>query len=93
MRVVVWGIGVFESRMLWEDATATAEAAMLAETLSLAWDDIEGPLIAHEAGHYLEGMPFHYDNFREGFDPLMRGDGLIGDRLLRRDADRMNRNS
>lgn len=43
MRVVVWGMGVFESRMLWEEATATAEAAMLAEKLSLAWDDIEGP--------------------------------------------------
>jgi hypothetical protein len=46
---------------------------------------------AHEAGHYLEGVPFHYENLKEGFYPLMRGDGLIGDRLLRRDADKMNK--
>ena len=44
MRVVVWGTGAMESRMLWEQAEATAEAARLAETLSLAWDDIVGPL-------------------------------------------------
>lgn len=42
MRVVVWGSGVFESRMLWEQAEATPEASFLAETLSLAWDDLEG---------------------------------------------------
>ena len=43
MRVVVWGTGVFESRMLWEQGEATSEAASLAETLSLAWEDVEGP--------------------------------------------------
>lgn len=43
MRVVVWGVGAFESRMLWESAEATEDAQLLAETLSLAWDDIEGP--------------------------------------------------
>jgi hypothetical protein len=43
MRVVVWGVGVFESRMLWEQAESTEEAGRLAETLSLAWEDIEGP--------------------------------------------------
>lgn len=43
MRVVVWGMGIFESRMLWEQSEATEEAARLAETLSLAWEDVEGP--------------------------------------------------
>ena len=41
MRVVVWGTGIFESRMLWEQGEATPEAAQLAETLSLAWDDVD----------------------------------------------------
>jgi hypothetical protein len=49
----------------------------------------EWMVYAHEAGHYLEGFPFHYEG-RKGFYPLMRGDGLIGARLLRRDADKMN---
>lgn len=43
MRVVVWGTGVLESRMLWERAEATEEASLLAETLSLAWEDVAGP--------------------------------------------------
>lgn len=43
MRVVVWGVGVVESRMLWERAEATEDAQRLAEMLSLAWDDVEGP--------------------------------------------------
>lgn len=43
MRVVVWGVGTVESNMLWERAAATAEASRLAETLSLAWDDVDGP--------------------------------------------------
>lgn len=43
MRVVIWGVGVFESRLLWERAAATEEATRLAEVLSLAWDDVEGP--------------------------------------------------
>lgn len=43
MRVVVWGVGAVESGMIWDRAQATAEAAHLAETLSLAWDDVEGP--------------------------------------------------
>ena len=43
MRVVVWGVGAMESRMLWEQAEATSEARQLAETLSLAWEDVEGP--------------------------------------------------
>ncbi len=43
MRVVVWGTGAVESQMLWTQAQATPEARQLAETLSLAWDDIEGP--------------------------------------------------
>ena len=30
-------------RMLWEQAEATDEAVRLAETLSLAWEDVEGP--------------------------------------------------
>jgi hypothetical protein len=42
MRIVVWGSGIVESRMLWERAEATLEAQNLAETLSIAWDDIEG---------------------------------------------------
>ena len=42
MRIVVWGSGIVESRMLWERAEATLEAQNLAETLSLAWDDIQG---------------------------------------------------
>jgi hypothetical protein len=29
--------------MLWEHGESTPEAEQLAETLSLAWDDIEGP--------------------------------------------------
>lgn len=43
MRVVVWGVGAVESAMLWERAQATAEASRLAETLSLAWEDVDGP--------------------------------------------------
>ncbi|MGH8998196.1 MAG: hypothetical protein ACRDY7_02255 [Acidimicrobiia bacterium] len=43
MRVVVWGVGAFESRMLWESAVASEEASTLAEALSLAWDDVAGP--------------------------------------------------
>ena len=43
MRVVVWGVGAVESAMLWERARATAEASRLAETLSLAWEDVDGP--------------------------------------------------
>ena len=42
MRIVVWGSGIVESRMLWERGEATLEAQNLAETLSIAWDDIEG---------------------------------------------------
>jgi hypothetical protein len=42
MRIVVWGNGIVESRMLWEHGEATREAQNLAETLSMAWDDIEG---------------------------------------------------
>jgi hypothetical protein len=42
MRIVVWGSGIVESRMLWERGEATLEAQNLAETLSMAWDDIEG---------------------------------------------------
>ena len=49
----------------------------------------EWMVYAHEAGHYLEGFPFHYEG-RKGFYPLMRGDGLLGARLLRRDAEKMN---
>ena len=43
MRVVVWGLGTVESAMIWERAQATEEASRLAETLSLAWEDVEGP--------------------------------------------------
>ena len=43
MRVVVWGVGAVESNMLWNRAVSTVEASRLAETLSLAWDDIDGP--------------------------------------------------
>ena len=43
MRVVVWGVGAVESEMIWDRAQATPEASRLAETLSLAWDDVEGP--------------------------------------------------
>lgn len=43
MRIVVWGTGVVESRMLWELAEATSDASRVAETLSLAWEDVEGP--------------------------------------------------
>ena len=42
MRIVVWGSGIVESRMLWERGESTLEAQNLAETLSIAWDDIEG---------------------------------------------------
>jgi len=42
MRIVVWGSGIVESRMLWERGESTLEAQNLAETLSMAWDDIEG---------------------------------------------------
>jgi len=42
MRIVVWGSGIVESRMLWERAESSLEAQHLAETLSIAWDDIEG---------------------------------------------------
>jgi hypothetical protein len=42
MRIVVWGSGIVESRMLWERAESTLEAQHLAETLSIAWEDIEG---------------------------------------------------
>ena len=42
MRIVVWGSGVVESRMLWERGEATLDAQNMAETLSMAWDDIEG---------------------------------------------------
>jgi len=41
MRIVVWGSGIVESRMLWERGESTLEAQHLAETLSLAWDDLE----------------------------------------------------
>ena len=36
MRIVVWGNGIVESRMLWERGESTLEAQHLAETLSLA---------------------------------------------------------
>ena len=42
MRIVVWGSGIVESRMLWERGEATLDAQNMAETLSMAWDDIEG---------------------------------------------------
>ncbi|MCA1844723.1 MAG: hypothetical protein LC792_16330 [Actinobacteria bacterium] len=42
MRIVVWGSGIVESRMLWERGESTLEAHHLAETLSMAWEDIEG---------------------------------------------------
>ena len=42
MRIVVWGSGIVESRMLWERGESTMEAQHLAETLSIAWEDIEG---------------------------------------------------
>jgi hypothetical protein len=42
MRIVVWGSGIVESKMLWERAESTLEAHHLAETLSIAWEDIEG---------------------------------------------------
>ena len=42
MRIVVWGNGIVESRMLWERGESTLEAHHLAETLSIAWEDIEG---------------------------------------------------
>jgi hypothetical protein len=42
MRIVVWGSGIVESRMLWERGESTLEAQHLAETLSIAWEDIEG---------------------------------------------------
>ena len=42
MRIVVWGSGIVESHMLWERGTSTLEAQHLAETLSIAWEDIEG---------------------------------------------------
>jgi len=41
MRIVVWGSGIVESRMLWERGVSTLEAEHLAETLSIAWDDID----------------------------------------------------
>ena len=43
MRIVVWGVGAVESGMLWERAVGTDEARVVAETLSLAWEDVEGP--------------------------------------------------
>jgi hypothetical protein len=54
------------------------------------WPD-HGRVLAHEAGHYLEGMPFHYDPSNGPIRPLMRGDGIIGERLLKRDANAMNK--
>lgn len=42
MRIVVWGSGIVESQMLWQRAESTLEAQHLAETLSIAWEDIEG---------------------------------------------------
>jgi hypothetical protein len=42
MRIVVWGNGIVESRMLWERGESSLEAHHLAETLSMAWDDIDG---------------------------------------------------
>src|SRR5882672_11813437 len=42
MRIVVWGSGIVESRMLWERGESSLEAHHLAETLSIAWEDIEG---------------------------------------------------
>jgi hypothetical protein len=43
MRIVVWGVGAVESGMLWARAEGTDDARQVAETLSLAWDDVEGP--------------------------------------------------
>jgi hypothetical protein len=43
MRIVVWGVGAVESAMLWERAEGTEDARRVAETLSMAWDDVAGP--------------------------------------------------
>lgn len=43
MRVVVWGVGVAESHMLWERAVATPAAVRLAEALSPAWNERQLP--------------------------------------------------
>jgi hypothetical protein len=43
MRVVVWGVGVAESRMLWERAVATPAAVRLAEALSPTWRGRQRP--------------------------------------------------
>lgn len=47
-------------------------------------------VFAHEAGHYLEGMPFHYPDSVDGM-LLMRGDGNIAERLARRDIEAMSK--
>ncbi len=43
MRIVVWGVGAVESAMLWERAESTEDARRVAETLSMAWEDVAGP--------------------------------------------------
>jgi hypothetical protein len=43
MRIVVWGVGAVESAMLWERAEGTEDARRVAETLSIAWEDVAGP--------------------------------------------------
>jgi hypothetical protein len=43
MRVVVWGVGVAESRTLWERAVASPAAVRLAEALSPDWCELVRP--------------------------------------------------